>query len=114
MPSVSPMRVIKAQSRLKKRLFLGVIAGTALTVLSDYFSTELIFHYAPTELNKTIVESCHELKRGVYKPTWYLPTAFIMSVYGAKIDPSPYMPFERERVPLSDGAVYLGIDLTSL
>jgi predicted alpha/beta-fold hydrolase len=24
------------------------------------------------------------------------------------------MPFERERVPLSDGAVYLGIDLTSL
>ena len=47
--------------------------------------------------------------KGVFKPTFYLPTAFLQVVYGAKLDPLPFIPFERELVDLPDkGVVALG------
>ncbi len=107
--NVSPMRVKKSHSKLKKRTFYGLLIGGALTVFVNYFKTEMYFHYSPTEFNKKVIHECRELRKGIYKPTWFLPTAFMQAVYGAKIDPVPYVPFERERVPLKDGgALYIG------
>jgi len=59
-------------------------------------------------LNQKAIENCRELRKGKFKPTWFLPTSFLQCVYGAKFDPVPYVPFERERVQLKDGgALYI-------
>jgi hypothetical protein len=107
--NVSPVRISKAHSKLKKRLFYGLLIGAGLHVLSNYYKTDLIFHYNPTEFNKKVIHGCYELRKGIYKPTWWLPNAFLMSVYGAKFDPVPYVPFVREQLKMKDnGSVYLG------
>lgn len=41
--------------------------------------------------------------QGKYRPTYFLPTAFMQMVYGAKIDKSPYFHYQPESLKLSDG-----------
>lgn len=50
-----------------------------------------------------IIKNCDQLRKGIYKPTYYLINSFIMSIYGAKIDPVPYLKYHREFVDLPDG-----------
>eukprot|EP01017_Pseudomicrothorax_dubius_P011314 TRINITY_DN14204_c0_g1_i2.p1 TRINITY_DN14204_c0_g1~~TRINITY_DN14204_c0_g1_i2.p1 ORF type:complete len:398 (+),score=70.10 TRINITY_DN14204_c0_g1_i2:60-1196(+) len=64
--------------------------------------SKLTFVCAHTDSNKTILQSIKALRRGEFKPTFWMPFAWMQIIYGSEYDPTPYIPFTREDVTMSD------------
>ena len=115
--NISTKSIKLGQSRFKKRFAYFFLLSGGCIFYANYYKTDLIFTYEKNPYNQWIIQHCHELQKvifkiifhfiliykGVYKPTWYLPNALVQCIYGAKIDATPYMPFERDLLILLDG-----------
>lgn len=88
---------------MKRKLFYGVILFNGVVFYASRYNTDLYFHFEPTQQNLDIIKNCDQLRKGTYKSTFYLCFPFLMSVYGAKMDPIPYIKYDREFVDLPDG-----------
>lgn len=98
-PSVNSKRFLR---RWYKIIGFGFLTLFSAEYLSQVWGVSFQLYYKDTPENRLIIESCRDIKKRVYKPTFYLPTATLQIIYGAKFDPIPYVPFEREHVPMPD------------
>lgn len=78
---------------------------SGLQIYTGILKKKLEFYFKDNEQNRQILEECRTLRMGEYKSTFYLPTAFLQIIYGAKIDEIPYLPIEREQFNFKDGGV---------
>lgn len=98
-PSVRTSRFL---SKINKLIALGAITVGFLEFWSQFWKADFNLYYKDTKDNQEIINNCPNIKKKVYKPTFYLPTAGLQIIYGAKFDPVPYVPLERESVRLPD------------
>ena len=59
-----------------------------------------------------IINKCsiHNSEKGKYYPTFYLPNALLMAIYGSLIDPVPYVPFQREQIKVDEKGGTINLD----
>ena len=98
-PSLISGRMI---SRSFKAMLVGAFAFGVAEFWSQIWNIDLGLYYKDTEANRAIITNCKDLRQGTFKPTFYLPNATLQIIYGAQIDPVPYVPFNREQVKLPD------------
>ncbi|KAL4436413.1 hypothetical protein ABPG74_002979 [Tetrahymena malaccensis] len=96
--------------KFKKKMLYGFLIYCGLEFYSRAdMNTDLKFKGIMNEDNISAIKNCKSLRQGKYFPTSYLPNNFLMAVYGAKFDPAPYVPYEREYIKTKDGG-QLGLD----
>lgn len=93
---------IKVVSRSFKTLLFGAFLFASAEYYTQIYNIDIKMVYKDTEENRSIITHCKDIRNGVYRPTFYLPTASLQIIYGAKVDPVPFVPFERELVKLPD------------
>lgn len=104
-PSIASNRFT---SRGFKTMLLGAFLFSAAEFYTQVWSASFKLYYKATKENLEILSHCKDLHSGVFKPTFYLPLASLQVIYGAKYDPVPFVPFDREQVILKDkGAIAL-------
>jgi len=93
---------IKFVSRSFKTFLFGAFIFSAAEFYTQIYNADIQLVYKDTEDNRAILNHCKEIRNGTFKPTFYLPTATLQIIYGAKFDPVPFVPFDRELVKLPD------------
>ncbi|CAD8049055.1 unnamed protein product [Paramecium primaurelia] len=92
-------------SRTRKWMFYAGLILIGVEIQGNYWNTDILYTFNQTPQNLEIIQKCPTLRQGVYKPTIYLQTAFLQSLYGSKFDPVPYVPMTRVEVPVENGLI---------